>query len=194
MRPIIVSLTKITTRDAILQNRNSIKRNPCCKEIWINEVILEQVRIQRNELHALYLLAVHNGHSSRHYLDTLIVDGISYNHATITRLPKDLTLELAYIREHNDQLYFSSEHVFLSNFHPCSIVLEDATCSSLEQAYFYLMAKEVGDMKAAQLILKTHLPREIKRIGASIVTTRQWQDKQDQVMYTDNLLISKVSL
>ena len=148
-RPIIVTLTKITTRNAILPNRNAIKRNWHCKEIWINEVVLEQVRIQRNELHALYLLAAHNSHSSRNYLDTLIVDGIAYSHATIEKLPKDLTLELEYSREQNDHLYFSSEHVFLSNFHPCKIALEDVICTSLEQAYFYLMAKEVGDLKAA---------------------------------------------
>ena len=134
-------------------------------------------------------MAITNGHSSRHSLDTLVVDGISYDHTTIDRLPKDLTLEFAYSREHNDQLYFSSEHVFLSNFHPCEIVLENAKCSSLEQAYFYLMAMEVGDLKAAKLILQTHLPRKIKRIGAAIVTTKEWQEKQDQVMY--DLLVLK---
>ena len=74
-------------------------------------------------------------------------------------------------------------------FHPCEIDLESAKCSSLEQAYFYLMAREVGDVKAAKLLLQTHLPRKIKRIGAAIVTTKEWQEKQDQVMY--DLLVLK---
>ena len=188
-RPIVVILTRTSTRLEILRNRNVIKRNPKCRDIWINEVIPEQTRIHRNELHALYLLAITNGHSSRHSLDTLVVDGFSYDHTTIDRLPKDLTLEFAYSREQNDYLYFSSEHMFLSNFHPCEIVLEYAKCSSLEQAYFYLMAKEVGDVKAAQLILQTHLPRKIKRIGATIVATKEWLEKQDQVMF--DLLVLK---
>ena len=92
-RPIVVILTRTSTRLEILRNRNAIKRNPKCRDIWINEVIPEQTRIHRNELHALYLLAITNGHSSRHSLDTLVVDGISYNHTTTDRLPKDLTLE-----------------------------------------------------------------------------------------------------
>ena len=150
-----------------------IKKNPNCHAIWINEVIPGQIRLQHNELHALYLLAVKNGHSSRHFLDTLIVDGIAYDHNTIGKLPKDLTLELAFSREHEDHLYFSSEHAFLSNFHPCDITLKDAKCSSLEQAYYYLMAKEVGDLKAAQLILKTSLPNKIKQKGAGIIATKR---------------------
>ena len=188
-RPIVVILTRSTTRMAILRNRNAIKKNPNCHDIWINEVILDQVRVQQNELHAIYLLALNKGHTSRHFFDTLVVDGITYDHATIGKLPKDLTLEFAYSREHNDHLYFNSEHMFLSNFHPCEIVLEDAKCSSLEQAYFYLMAKEVGDIRAAQLILNTHLPRKIKKIGTGIVATKEWLEKQDQVMY--DLLVLK---
>ena len=188
-RPIVVILTRATTRLEILRNRNVIKKNPNCHDIWINEVIPEQTRIHRNELHALYLLAITNGHTSRHFLDTIVVDGISYDHTTIGKLPRDLTLEFAYSREHNDHLYFSSEHMFLSNFHPCEITLEDAKCSSLEQAYFYLMAKAVGDIKTAQLILQTQLPRKIKKIGSGIVATKEWLEKQDQVMY--DLLVLK---
>ena len=37
-------------------------------------------------------------------LDTLIVDGIAYNHSTIHKLPNDLTLEMAFTREYDDQI------------------------------------------------------------------------------------------
>ena len=187
-RPVIVTFTKISTRDEIIKNCNNIKKKPQCKDIWVNEVVNEHIRQQRNELHALHLLAVKNGHQSKHVMDILTIDGITYNHNTISRLPKDLNLENAYSRDLNDHLFFNSEHVFLSNFHPCDIELEDVTCTSLEQAYFYLMAKEMGNMKAAHLILKTHQPREIKRIGSLLNVTQKWLDKADQVMY-DLLLI-----
>ena len=65
----------------------------------------------------------------------------------------------------------------MSNFSPCSITLADPTCSCLEQAYFFLMAK------VAQLILNTELPREIKRIGSSPIATMEWRNKAPQVMY-----------
>ena len=65
----------------------------------MNEVVLEQVKGQQNELHALHILAIKNGHVSKHILDTLIIDGITYSHSAIHRLPADITLESAYTRE-----------------------------------------------------------------------------------------------
>ena len=109
-------------------------------------------------------------------MDTIVVNGITYEHATINKLPQDLTLELAYSREIENLLLFHSEHVFLSNFYPCNIKIEmlDITFGSLEQAYFYLLAKETGNVTKAHLILKTTNPRKIKRIGGSIVATPEW--------------------
>ena len=41
-RPIIVTLTKTSTRKEILKNRLVIEQNTNCKNIWLNEVVLEQ--------------------------------------------------------------------------------------------------------------------------------------------------------
>ena len=118
-------------------------------------------------------------------MDTIVVNGITYEHATINKLPQDLTLELAYSREIENLLLFHSEHVFLSNFYSCNIKIEmlDITFGSLEQAYFYLLAKETGNVTKAHLILKTMNPRKIMRIGGSIVATPEWLRKSDQVMF-----------
>ena len=182
-RPIVVTLTKTSTRNEILKNRYTIKRNPNCKDIWLNEIVHEKIRLQRNELHALHQLAIRNGHTSKHVLDTIVINGITYNHSSIHKLPADLTLELAYSREYDDSIYFNLEHVFLSNFHPCTIKLEDASCTSLEQAYFYIMAKDIGNMEIAQLILNTHAPRKIKKLGSSLIATTKWNNKSAQVMF-----------
>ena len=117
-RPIIVTLTKVSTRNEILKNRLVIKQNPNCIDIWLNEVISETARIQRNELHTLHLLAQKNEHESHHIQDILIVDGITYNHSSKHRLPADITLEAAFTREYDNAIYFNSEHIFLSNFSP----------------------------------------------------------------------------
>ena len=190
-RPVIVTLTKTSTRDDILKNRNNIKKNPNCKNVWVNEVVHDKINLQRNELHAIHLLAVKNGHQSKHILDIITIDGIVYSHNTIHKLPADLTMEPAFLREYKGQIFFNSENVFLSNFYPCKIVLADAVCSSLEQAYFYIMAKEIGDLKTAQLILKTHSPRKIKKIGSTLNVTQKWLEKNDQVMF--DLLTIKYS-
>ena len=43
------------SRNELLKNRLVIKQNPNCKDIWLNKVVLDQVRVQRNALHALHL-------------------------------------------------------------------------------------------------------------------------------------------
>ena len=78
--------------------------------------------------------------------------------SSIHRLPADITLEAANTREYDNAIYFNSEHNFLSNFSPCTITLADATCTCLEQAYFFLMVKELGYQKIAQMILNTESP------------------------------------
>ena len=37
------------------------------------------------------------------------------------------------------------------------------------------MAKDLGNQKVAQLILNTELPREIKKIGSSLIATIEWR-------------------
>ena len=61
--------------------------------------------------------------------------------------------------------------------------------TSVEQAYFYILAKETGNHTKAYLIYKTKDPRKIKRIGATITATPEWLRKADQVMY--DLLVIK---
>ena len=184
-RPVKVTFTRKAVRDEVYRARNNTKKNPKCKDIWINELISEEQRQQRNELKALFELALLKGYTARYHMDTIVVNGITYEHATINKLPQDLTLELAYSREIENLLLFHSEHVFLSNFYPCNIKIEmlDITFGSLEQAYFYLLAKETGNVTKAHLILKTTNPRKIKRIGGSIVATPEWLRKSDQVMF-----------
>ena len=182
-RPVVVTFTRKSTRDEVYRARLNIKQNPKCQDIWINERISDQQRLQRNELKALHELASLKGYTSRFHTDTIIVNGITYDHASISRLPADLTLELAFTREIDNHILFHSEHIFLSNFFRCKIVVNHEVFTSLEQAYFYILAKETGNYTKAYMILKSEDPRKIKRIGASIIATPEWLNNSDQIMY-----------
>ena len=45
------------------------------------------------------------------------------------------------------------------------------------------MATDLGNMKIAEMFLVTHVPREIKKIGATLVATIDWNRKSPQVMF-----------
>ena len=188
-RPIVVTFVRKSTRDNVYRARNNIKDNPRCKEVWINEMIADDQKRQRNELKAIYELAILKGYTARYHIDTIVINGITYDHTTISRLPIDLTLEAAFSRETDDYILFHSEHVYLSNFYRCKIVTMNMEFISVEQAYFYILAKETGNHTKAYLIYKTKDPRKIKRIGATITATPEWLRKADQVMY--DLLVIK---
>ena len=149
---IIVAMTKVSTRNVLIKNRLVIKQNPNCKDIWLNEVVLEQVRTQRNELHALHLLALNKGHDSRHVQDVLIVDGITYGQGSIHRLPVGINLEAAYMREYDDAIYFNSEHVFMINTKAALDVAKTMLCSIIDYGNIFLSSINEADLNDLQIL------------------------------------------
>ena len=97
-RPIVVTFLRKSTRDEVYRARLNIKKNPRCKDVWINYLISDDQKLQRSELKAIYELATLKGYTARYHLDTIVVNGITYDHAMISKLPQDLTLELAFTR------------------------------------------------------------------------------------------------
>ena len=72
--------------------RYSIKNNPACEAIWINEALDEIQRTERAELRGLAASAKEEGLESRVVSDTHIVQGIKYHHTSLNKLPPNLTL------------------------------------------------------------------------------------------------------
>ena len=191
-RPIVVTFVGKSTRDEVYRARNNIKENPRCKEVWINEMITDDQKRHRNELKALCELAIQKGYKARYHTNTIVVNGITYDRSTISKLPADITLEAAFSRETDKYILFHSEHVYLSNFYRCKIITMNMEFISVEQAYFYIFAKETGNHTKAYLIYKTKDLRRIKRIGPTITATPEWLRKADQIIY--DLLVIKFNL
>ena len=109
-RSVLVPFVKQSTGDLIYRARHAIKNNPTCESIWTNEALDEVQRKERAELRALADLAKEEGLESKALGDTLVIQGIKYEHSTISKLPPNITLAKAYLKETEDSVYFQSEH------------------------------------------------------------------------------------
>ena len=102
-RAVLVSFTKQSIRDKVYRARQTMKINPACQHIWINEALDNSQRYKRSLLRALSELAREEVLKTKAVGDVLIVQGIKYNFASIDKLPPNITLEKAYFRETEDR-------------------------------------------------------------------------------------------
>ena len=178
-RAVLVTFTKQSTRDKIYRARQTIKTNPACQYIWINEALDDTQRYERSLLRALSELAREEGLETKAVGDVLIVQGIKYNFATIDKLPHNITLERAYLRETEDSLYFQSEFSWPSSFAPVNIKYLGTPYTTLEQGYTHRMAVKSGDAEVANEILREHRPRRCKAL-AKRIKNLNWTEEDEQ--------------
>ena len=191
-RSIKFTLTTRSQRNNIYRNRMSIKQNPACADIWINECLDEEQKRKRAEVKAVVHLAQSLNKEARAVADIAIIQGIRYDHHSFHTLPIDLTLEKAFDRELHGNLYFNSEHSPLSSFHPAVIEYKEQSYVHIEQGFQHQKAVEMKNEAIAQKILKTTDPRECKALGKLVTTNDHWNDNQDEVM--EDLVNLKVQI
>ena len=102
-RPIVVTFVRQSTQDD-LGHETIFKKKTRCKEVWINEMIADDRKRQRNELKAICELTILKGYNARFHTDTIVINGITYDHSSISKLPTDFTLEAAFSRETDELL------------------------------------------------------------------------------------------
>ena len=157
-----MSFLKQSTRDNIYRARFTIKNNPACEQIWINESLDEGQRQERAELRALSELATREGQESRVVGDTLIIQGVKYYRNDLQKLPPNINLSRAYTIETEDSIYFQSEHSWPSSFAPVQIAYM-GNDSTLEQGYAHRMAVKSGDHEIAGLIRRNIILGSVRR-------------------------------
>ena len=94
-----------------------------------------------------------------------IVDGVSFSHADIGRLPHEISLENAKVIEVEDGHAFQSEHAFLSSLYEIEIEYKDRKHRSAEHTFHHSRADENGQPDLAEQIRNAKTSREAMIIG-----------------------------
>ena len=77
-------------------------------------------------------------------------------------------------------LRFDNEYFFLSNFYPCSIVINGVIFPSAEHAFQAYKCQNPEDFER---ILSAKTPSEAKRLGRRVVLRSDWDRVKDSIMH-----------
>ncbi|KAK2139571.1 hypothetical protein LSH36_1715g00000 [Paralvinella palmiformis] len=108
--------------------------------------------------------------------DKLKVDGHSYGMDDIPNLPSHLNQEKACTKRTNYVIIFFGKHSPLSNLHECSLTLDGAQYTGVEQRYQQKKAEWARNDKLAQQIISTTFPARQKYLGDKVkVDDEAWK-------------------
>ena len=190
-RPIVVILPSANEKADIFRNLKNLKDKNEYRGVFFNDDLTEQQANEQRDLRALSAYAKTKGFNSKVKAGALWLDGRKYRYEDRHRLPDGITLLNAkniHILE-DTAIVFQSPHSPLSNLHPCNVTYRGEAFLSSEAAFQFARATECGYHREAQLIKQERNAFKVKILTADFKTTREWEEKAEQVMR--EILIAK---
>ena len=181
-RPIFVAFPYIRLKSKVLRNAYKLKNNPERKFTYLSEDITPEQQAKRRDLRCLNAYAKSMGVDSKLRSDTIIVDGVSFSHADIGRLPHEISLENAKVVEVEDGHAFQGEHAYLSSLYEIEIEYKDRKHRSAEHAFHHSRADENGQPDLAEQIRDAKTSREAMLIGRRIKTNEEYKAKEPALL------------
>ena len=174
-RPIFVAFPYIRLKSKVLCHAYKLKNNPERKFTYLSEDITPEQQAKRQDLRCLHPYAKSMGVDSKLLSDTIIVDGVSFSHADIGRLPHEITLENAKVIEVEDGHAFQGEQAFLSSLFEIEIEYKDRKHRSAEHTFHHSRADENRQPDLAEQIRNAKTSREAMTIGLRIKTNEEYK-------------------
>ena len=181
-RTIMVVFLSTQKRNTFFYSRSKLRNNPRYRTIYVNDDVTQITRKQREDYRSVAAVARADGVEVRIHTDGLILGDVKYLNADQHTLPERYSIEKAKTVEVGGELYFASEHSFMSNFAPSPIVDGNTvfgTAEHMYQAYKCRQAKELLKMKR---VILAPTPLEAKRVADTIRDTPEWRRERDNVM------------
>ena len=174
-RSIIFNLQWYGDREFIMRERKKLRET-----IYVNEDFPPEISERRRLLRPILKQALgksdYRGKASLRY-DKLVIRGKEYTLGNLKDLPNDLHPSATCENSSDDVVAFLGIHSPLSNFHPCTIKLDNVTYSSAEQAIQAKAAELFDDDETHYRIMNAHNPLEIKKLSYNIkgFVPQRWQ-------------------
>ena len=171
-------------REAVWAKRGQLKGSA----VWLSEDFPPEVREERKALYPVYRAALKDkSNKVALRLDTLVLNGATYNVRTLDSLPTSLRPEsLATVSSPSTAVFFTGKSP-LSNFYvgaPFKLGGRVYSCS--EQAYQHAKADHFGDDATALQILATKEPRQHYRLGQAVIKGfrdgAQWRRRASELL------------
>lgn len=181
-RPILLSFVNIQKRNKFFFARANLKDMNSYRGIYINDDVTITTRKQRDDYRSVAALARSKGMEVRVHTDGLVLDGKKYQLNEPHTLPVDCSLAKAKVIEVNDEIYFASEHAYLSNFYPSPIVIDDKAYDTAEHLYQALKCEHALDSDRLGKVMTATTPLEAKRLADAIPESPEWRARKEEAM------------
>lgn len=181
-RPILCKFVREKTRNDVAAIRPNLNDEDSERRIYLNDDLPQLINERKSDFRMILKLAKSQNVPASATNTKITVNNITYSHKNLDCLPDGLKLEDAKVVKVKNGLAFQSHHAWLSNFYPANIVIHGEKFDSAEQAFQYTKAIRMKDTVAASLILKKKKPQDIKKLGAGVEITPQWDSDKIDVM------------
>lgn len=181
-RTILITFSNLQKRNKFFYSRASLKNSRDHRGIYLNDDITNTTRKQRDDYRSVASLARSEGVEVRVHTDGVVLDGKKYLLSEPHTLPDRFSLSNSKVIEINGEIYFASEHAYLSNFFPSPICINDTIYNTAEHLYQALKCEQANEQDKLDKILNTPSPLEAKKIADSVVETPEWRARKEEAM------------
>lgn len=132
------------------KRRFLFKEVEATKLAYLNPDLPPKLNHQRSELRLVVNLAKSKQTEAKFQGNKITVSNKVYRHDDLDQLPSGLILSDAYQVKTAKGIAFSGHNVFLYNFYPVKVVIDNVEFKSAEHAYQHSRATFFGDTKTAE--------------------------------------------
>ena len=181
-RSILIVFKCIQARNSFFYNRAKLGKIAAYKGIYLNDDTTQLTRKLREDYRSVAALARTAGCEIRVHGDGIIIDGHKYKHNDT--LPERFSLAKAKTVDIGGELFFHSEHSYLSNFFPSPITDEEVTYPTAEHRLQAAMCRLAGDSDRLHSVIQAHTPLEARMIADQIPDTAEWRHQREEALKT----------
>lgn len=181
-RTIMVVFLNTQKRNTFFYSRSKLRNNPRYRTIYVNDDVTQITRKQREDYRSVAAVARADGIEVRIHTDGLILGDVKYLNSDQHTLPERYNMERAKTIEVGGELYFASEHSFMSNFAASPIVDGNTVFGTAEHMYQAYKCRQSNEMVKMKKVILAPTPLEAKRIADTIHDTPEWRRERDDVM------------
>lgn len=181
-RPIVIVFKNANERNAFYFARSKLKNSELYKGIYLSDDVTQLTWRMRDECRSVAALARSAGAEVRVHGDGVIIDGHKYKHTELNSLPPHFSLAKAKTINRDGEIYFHSEHSYLSNFARSPILHEGVAYPTAEHMFQTIKCKMADDRDRVEQIALVSTALEAKRIADQLTESPEWRAKRDEVL------------
>lgn len=182
VRTILVTFTNAHKRNNFYFARTKLRDNDRFKGVYVNDDVTSETRRQREEYRSVAAIARADGVSVRVHSDGIVLNDTKHLFTEPHTLPGKYSIQAAKTVKHGGEIYFASEHSYLSNFFSAHIVIDSVVYPTAEHAYQAEKCKMANDSDRWNKVIKATSPLEAKRIADGLTETPEWRNKREEIM------------